>query len=88
MLFEHFAGLLCLANTTHHKGYGDSIMLPCTGCTGRCLVNSMDVNGLVQDGNIIIPASDWSSYGTVYCEGDQDVCYKICPPKHSKCCPL
>ena len=63
-------------------------MLPCTGCTGPCQLNGIGVDGLIQNGYIIIPASDWSSYGTVCCDGDQEICYKICPPLNSKYCHL
>ncbi|XP_065896233.1 uncharacterized protein [Dysidea avara] len=77
--------LICSANTIHHKPFGNSITLPCHDCTDICKVNGVHVDGLVQDGNVIIPANDWSSYGTICCSGDQETCYQICPPLNERC---
>jgi len=77
---KHITGLECLADPIH-KSYGQSLTLPCASCTNSCKVNGNDVDGLVQDGNIIVPANKWSSYGTTCCNSDhQEICYLICPP--------
>ncbi|XP_065888193.1 uncharacterized protein [Dysidea avara] len=78
-------GLICSANTIHHKPFGNSITLPCHDCTDICKVNGIHVDGLVQDGNVIIPANDWSIYGTICCSGGQETCYQICPPLKDRC---